>query len=207
MKTQIDSFNTIESSTGPVEFLEKGSRFIAFVSAVETESQVKANLDQLRIKYHDCSHVCYAFRIGLGNDTKYRFSDDGEPGGTAGKPIFQEIEKRGLFNLVIAVVRYFGGTKLGTGGLSRAYQKGASEILNHAKIISIPVMSIVKLQFSYENVGEVRKVLAKYKVKQVRETYGNKKIALEYEVPVAKVGEIRKMLVAGCKGNITFETS
>jgi uncharacterized YigZ family protein len=111
------------------EAREKASRFFAFVFPVETAEQAGKKLADLKKKYFDASHVCFAWVIGTGKNEGIRSSDAGEPKGTAGTPILNAIRSAGLTNVLVAVVRHFGGTKLGTGGLSRAYRQAAAEAL------------------------------------------------------------------------------
>jgi uncharacterized YigZ family protein len=111
----------------------KGSSFIAFVTTIESISDVEANLQTIRAKYEDASHYCYAYKIGQA----LKFSDDGEPGGTAGRPMLEVLQKRNLDHVLAVVTRYFGGTKLGAGGLVRAYSGSLAKALDEAGVLEI----------------------------------------------------------------------
>ena len=117
---QNDTYKTIAK---PAEgfYKDKGSKFLAFAYPVYTEDRIKAQLSELKKEYYDARHHCYAWKLGIEND-KYRANDDGEPSGTAGKPIYGQLLSHELTNALVVVVRYFGGTKLGTSGLIRAYK-------------------------------------------------------------------------------------
>ena len=139
-------------------YKEKGSKFLGFAYPVSDEQQVKKHLDQLRNEYHDARHHCYAYRMGVEGDI-YRMNDDGEPSSTAGRPILGQISSHGLTNVLVVVVRYFGGTLLGTSGLIRSYKQAAAEALENANIIKKTVQSFYQLEFDYALMNEVMKVL------------------------------------------------
>lgn len=154
----IDEYITI---TGQVEaeIKVKSSRFIAFASPTDTPDDAQSILESVSKKYYDATHHCYAYQTGTGNDERFRYSDDGEPSGTAGKPIYQVIRGHQLTNVIIVVTRYYGGTKLGTGGLVRAYSDSASEALALAErktqIISAPLI----IGFPYNETSAVMRLI------------------------------------------------
>lgn len=152
-----DSYKTLE---GPAEgiYREKGSRFLAFGFPVENETDIRNILASLRKKYHDARHHCYAYRLGPSGES-YRLNDDGEPSGTAGKPIFGQFLSGNLTNVLAVVVRYFGGTLLGTGGLIVAYRSATADMLSHATIIERLVEMKLRLIFSYDMLNAVMKIL------------------------------------------------
>ena len=152
-----DLYRTIQS---PAEgsYKEKGSKFLAFAYPVGHEESIKEYLALLRKKYHDARHFCYAWRLEP-EKTHYRVNDDGEPSGTAGKPIYGQIVTRDLTDLLVVVVRYFGGTLLGVSGLISAYRSAASDALEHSKIIERKVFDTLKLEFGYEQMNSVMKVI------------------------------------------------
>ena len=137
-------------------YKEKGSRFLAFAEVVRTEEEVRARLAYYRKTYHDARHVCYAYRL-LNQPT--RLNDDGEPSGTAGKPIQGRIESAGLENVLIVVVRYFGGILLGTGGLVVAYREASQDALAHTRIVEYEITSTETLSFPYERMHEIMKLI------------------------------------------------
>jgi uncharacterized YigZ family protein len=136
------SYLTIKS---PAEGLykEKGSKFIAFAYSIASEEEMKEKLHELKKKYFDASHYCFAFVLGA-DKAKYRAFDDGEPNHSAGDPILGQIRAKNLTNVLVAVVRYFGGTKLGVSGLITAYKLAAEEVLNKAKIVECEVTEKIK---------------------------------------------------------------
>jgi uncharacterized YigZ family protein len=152
-----DSYKTLES---PAEgtYREKGSRFIAFGFPVQNEEEIRTILASLRKKYHDARHHCYAYRLGPIGET-YRVNDDGEPSGTAGKPVYGQMLSNNLTHVLVVVVRYFGGTLLGTGGLITAYRSATADMISHAKVIVRLVEVKVRLLFPYDMLNAVMKIL------------------------------------------------
>jgi uncharacterized YigZ family protein len=152
-----DIYKTIQEPSEGV-YKEKGSRFLAFAYPVSNEGQIKEQLAVLRKKYHDARHHCYAWRLEPAL-THYRINDDGEPSGTAGKPIFGQIVSRDLTDVLVVVVRYFGGTKLGVSGLIQAYRKAAADALDQSKIIERKVFDRIKVEFAYQQMNQVMKII------------------------------------------------
>ena len=148
-----DSYLTITKPSEGI-YKEKGSKFIAFAYPVFSEEEFKEHIQQLKKDYHDARHHCYAFRLGADHNA-YRYSDDGEPSSTAGKPIFGQIQSFELTNIAIVVVRYFGGTKLGVGGLITAYKAAAQDAIKNAAIIERTVDNFYKIEFEYDIMSEV----------------------------------------------------
>jgi uncharacterized YigZ family protein len=140
------------------EFKDKGSKFLAFAFQVDTEEQVKEWLAHLRKEHPKSRHVCYAFSIGA-NEPLERSNDDGEPSGTAGKPILGQIHSIGLSNTLIAVVRYFGGTLLGVPGLIAAYKGAAHYALTNAKVVTHYIQAEYKLETDYQHFHELMNYL------------------------------------------------
>ena len=142
-------------------YKEKGSKFFAFAVPCKTEEEVKAFIQAKRKEHHQAVHVCSAFRLG-GDKKLYRSSDDGEPSNSAGPPILGQIQSFDLSNVLIAVVRYYGGTNLGVGGLITAYRSAAKDALEQAEIIELEEEIIWELQFSYADLPKVMKSLKAY---------------------------------------------
>lgn len=144
----------------PVEGLykEKGSKFISFAYPVQTEEQIKGIVAELKDKFYDARHHCYAWMLGTGKKN-FRANDDGEPSSTAGRPILGQIQSNDLTNILIVVVRYFGGTKLGVSGLIHAYREAAADALNHAEIIEKTVDEQFRICFSYLVLNDVMKII------------------------------------------------
>jgi uncharacterized YigZ family protein len=152
-----DTYKTIEKKAEGV-FKDRGSKFIAFAIPVSTEEEAKKNLAEIRKEYHDACHHCFAYRIGPDKQT-WRTSDDGEPSGTAGKPIYNQILSKDLTNIFIVVVRYFGGTLLGVPGLINAYKTATIEALNNAVLITKTVMDIYEVTYDYPVMNDVMKII------------------------------------------------
>ena len=136
----------IPTQFGEAEFVEKKSRFIGRVWPVDTEEEALAKIQEMKKKHYDATHNCWAYII---RDGAVRFSDDGEPGGTAGMPMLQVLQREGLFNVVCVVTRYFGGILLGAGGLTRAYSKGARDALAAAGVATMGLWARVRLSCPY----------------------------------------------------------
>ena len=152
-----DGFKTIASSSKGL-FKDKGSKFLAFAFPVNNENEISQILESIRKEYHDARHHCYAWMLGEKKE-HYRVNDDGEPSNSAGKPILGQIQSKELSNILIVVVRYFGGTLLGIGGLMQAYKTAAKEALESATIIDKYIHKIYLVQFKYEEMNSVMKVL------------------------------------------------
>lgn len=153
----ITTYKTIDRKSEGL-YKEKGSKFIAYAFPVSSEKEIKEIVATLKKEFHDARHHCFAFRLGADMNF-FRSNDDGEPSGTAGKPILGQIQSFGVTNVLIVVVRYFGGTKLGVGGLIQAYREAAKDALAKAEIIEKNVEKQYELEFSYEQLPEVMKTL------------------------------------------------
>lgn len=153
----IDSYITLaEACVG--EYKEKGSKFIAYGYPFDDESELEVILGELKAIHPKARHYCYAYKIGLDNN-RYRTNDDGEPSGTAGKPIYGQILSNGLTNIAIVVIRYFGGTKLGASGLIHAYKEASKEALESATTIEKYITKSYELTFGYDHMGQILNVL------------------------------------------------
>ncbi|MCK4530430.1 MAG: YigZ family protein, partial [Candidatus Marinimicrobia bacterium] len=140
----------------------KGSKFLGFAYPVESSEEIESILHDTRKKYYDATHHCYAWQLGNGNDMKFRYNDDGEPSGTAGKPIYGAIQRLDLTHVLIISIRYYGGTKLGTGGLIRAYGQSASDTLDAAKIKTVEIGDKINFTCSYEQHPIILRVVNQY---------------------------------------------
>ena len=147
--------NTIED-TASGEFIDKKSRFIANIYRVESVEEAEKRIKEVKRKYYDAKHNCFAFSVLEENQLITRMNDDGEPSGTAGEPILNVINKNNLVNILIIVTRYFGGILLGTGGLTRAYTNASIEALNNAKILELESGAQVKVEIKYEENGKFK---------------------------------------------------
>lgn len=154
---QEDSYFTIEKGS-VAEFKDRGSRFIAYSHGIQSVTDVKQRLEQIKKEHPRATHHCYAYRLGLDNNN-FRVSDDGEPSGTAGRPILGQIDSRELTDVLIIVVRYFGGTLLGVPGLINAYKSCASLVIQVSTIIQKPIEAVYELQFDYTQVNAVMGII------------------------------------------------
>ena len=163
-----DEFKTI-SNVGEGTYSEKRSKFLAFSHHVETEEQVKDIVAQYRKKYYDARHVCYAYMLRQ----VFRANDDGEPSSTAGKPILGQINSNELTDILIVVVRYYGGVNLGTGGLIVAYKTAAAEAIAASEIEIRQVEELVTYNFPYVMMNDVMRVVKEMKPRIVNQVYDN----------------------------------
>ena len=166
-----DEFKTI-SNVGEGTYSEKRSKFLAFSHHVETEEQVKDIVAQYRKKYYDARHVCYAYMLGAERQV-FRANDDGEPSSTAGKPILGQINSNELTDILIVVVRYYGGVNLGTGGLIVAYKTAAAEAIAASEIEIRQVEELVTYNFPYVMMNDVMRVVKEMKPRIVNQVYDN----------------------------------
>lgn len=152
-----DTYSSIASRCDGL-FKDNGSRFIAQAYPVESEEQVKLIVDRLKKEYHDARHHCYAYRIGLDGSV-WRANDDGEPSGSAGRPILGQIDSAGLSDILVVVIRYFGGIKLGIPGLIRAYKTSTADALEHASVVEKVAGNDYRVTFPYLSMNSVMKVV------------------------------------------------
>lgn len=155
-----DLYKTI-SAESKGQFKDRGSRFIAFAYPVKTESEIKDKISLLRKEYYDARHHCFAWRLGADWE-RYRINDDGEPSGSAGRPIFGQIQSRELTDILVVVCRYFGGTLLGVSGLINAYRSATVQALEEVRIIEKRVEKLIRLEFSYEAMNGVMSIVKDY---------------------------------------------
>jgi uncharacterized YigZ family protein len=166
-----DEYKTI-TNTSEGYYTEKRSKFLAFAHHVETSDEVKELLSGYRKKYYDARHVCYAYMLGAERKD-FRANDDGEPSSTAGKPILGQINSNELTNILIVVVRYYGGVNLGTSGLIVAYREAAADAIAHASIETRKVEEIVRYSFSYPQMNDVMRIVKDMNPRIISQTYDN----------------------------------
>lgn len=153
-----DNYKTIDQPTEEILFKEKNSKFFGYAFPVTNTDEVKIYLDQLKKKHFGAVHFCYAYQIGT-EKMEFRANDDGEPNNSAGIPIYGQIQSFGLTNILIVVVRYFGGTKLGVGGLITAYKTAAQMVLENALIVNKTINLYFKITFDYKNINKVMRII------------------------------------------------
>lgn len=164
-----DTYLTIQDKSEGI-YTEKRSKFLAFAHPVETIEEIKDLLTDYKKKYYDARHVCYAYMLGPER-TDFRANDDGEPSSTAGKPILGQINSRELTNILVVVIRYFGGVKLGTSGLIVAYREAAAEALSAATVIEKTIEETVTFTFPYVMMNSVMRVVKELNPRIVEQKY------------------------------------
>ncbi|MEN8224764.1 MAG: YigZ family protein [Bacteroidota bacterium] len=164
--------DTYKMISAPSEgrYKDKGSKFIALAFPVRTEQEVKEKLEEVRKSYHDARHHCYAYMLGF-DKSAHRYNDDGEPSGTAGRPIFGQIQSKDLTNILVIVIRYFGGIKLGVSGLITAYKSATSDALEGANINTLTVKDVYELSFEYPLMNEVMRVIKDEELKIIEQDF------------------------------------
>lgn len=169
----MDSYKTIdETIIGEGYYTEKRSKFLAYAHHVETVDQAKSIIAGYRKKYYDARHCCFAYVLGP-NGEEFRANDDGEPSSTAGKPIMGQITSHELTNILICVIRYYGGVNLGTGGLIVAYRTAASDAIDHSKIVTRLVEEHVVFRFTYPMMNGVMGIVKDMQPKIISQTFDN----------------------------------
>lgn len=151
-------------------YKEKGSKFLSFVVPINSAKEVKEIIDEYRKKYHDARHVCYAYMLGEERN-EFRANDDGEPSGTAGRPILGQINSFELTNILIIVVRYFGGILLGTGGLITAYKEAAADAIKGGEIIEKTIEFPLSIHFKYELISEVTRLIKEFNLSVISQKF------------------------------------
>lgn len=177
---------TIEKAGAAEQTITK-SRFLAWAAACQSEQEVGAFLRAIAAQHPNAHHLAYAFRVKTAEGVIPRFSDAGEPSGTAGKPILQMLEGQKLINVAVGVIRYYGGVNLGTGGLARAYGGTAKMALDAAKIVPFVEMQLLKLSINYKRVDELTNAVTKLNGKVIDKLFGdmslNKKVHVQVSLP------------------------
>ena len=164
-----DTYLTIEKEVQGL-FKEKGSKFMAYAFPVSTEEEVKSHIQELKKEHHNARHHCYAYRLGASGEN-YRANDDGEPSGTAGRPIHGQLLSNELTNILVVVVRYFGGTLLGVSGLINAYKNATIDVINNALIIEKIIEKHYRLEFDYPLQNSIMRVLKEQQIEVVHAKY------------------------------------
>ena len=170
MEHSTDTYLTVKDNA-QTQFVEQRSRFISFIWHVTTADEVKERIAALQKEYYDARHICYAYMLGAER-TDWRANDNGEPSGTAGKPILGQINSASLSDVLIAVVRYFGGVKLGTSGLTEAYRLAAAQVIEKANVVTAYVERDVTVLFTYNMTNVVMKTVKDLDVRIAEQDYG-----------------------------------
>ena len=171
MDASLTPFNSISGPAGPEIYKARKSRFLGYCFPVGSVELAQQHLETLWKRYPDATHICYAYRIGT-DQTELRMNDDGEPAYSAGAPIFGQIEALDLFNVLVAVVRYYGGTKLGVGGLIQAYRETARAVLETADIRQVQPEALLELEFGYEDLDAVMRLITQKQLELRKQDMG-----------------------------------
>jgi len=182
-----DTYNTIKQSTEAL-FKDRGSKFLAFAYPISNEQEVKKYLDALRGLHPKANHHCYAYRLGTDR-SQFRVNDDGEPSGSAGRPILNVLLSKDITNILVVVVRYFGGTLLGVPGLINAYKSSTVEVLAEAEFVQKTVNDIYEVSFDFEAMNDVMKVVKEFGLKISNQTYDNR-CALTIEIRKSMLNQV-----------------
>lgn len=168
-KTMSDTYKVIKSESRG-QYKEKGSKFIAIALPVNTEEEIKFKLEEIKKEFHDARHHCFAYILGLGKET-FRINDDGEPSGTAGRPIYNQILSKEITDVLVVVVRYFGGTKLGASGLVNAYKTAAREALDQARILAKTINDYYRVEYEYEDTNDIMRIVNDENLQQIQQDF------------------------------------
>ena len=188
----IDEYKTI-ATTSEGYYTEKRSKFLAFAHPVKTLDEVKDIIAGYRKKYYDARHVCYAYMLGAER-TDFRANDDGEPSSTAGKPILGQINSNELTDILIVVVRYYGGVNLGTCGLIVAYREAAADAINHATIEMRQVEELITYSFAYPQMNDVMRIVKDMTPRVVSQTYEGTTCTIVLSIRKGEAEQLRQRL-------------
>ena len=197
------SYQTLEDVSVAEPPPSKGSRFIGHAAPIQSAEQAMAYVETIRERYPDASHHCFAWRTQTG-DRGWRASDDGEPGGTAGRPILARIDGAELVGVVVVVVRYYGGTNLGKGGLIRAYGGAASAAIDSGTVLSVRETQNVVVTLAYGDQGPVQSVLRTFQLEPVDERFDTK-VHLTIAVPTEEAVALRQAIQDRTGGRARFQ--
>ncbi len=192
------TYNTIKNSQSIRLSIEK-CRFWAFISPVSGEEEAKSMRDNLRGQYPDATHHIFAYRLLLGGQLRERSNDDGEPTGTAGLPVLEALRKKQLVNLQLVVIRYFGGIKLGKGGLIRAYRSSAETVIDQVNLFPLKPQLTLTLQVDYANLGEVMKLIPSLGGSIIEVKY-SQLIYIRFKFPAGQTAELKDSLQKVTRG-------
>ncbi len=197
-------YSVLSADSGPLELREKGSRFISFAIKCCTMEEADKIIAAYRKKYFDATHLCYAFCLRIGQREYKRSSDDGEPSGTAGVPIMQEILGSGLWNLLVMVIRYYGGTKLGTGGLVRAYGGAAQLVLDSAESRQVEITLKGSIVLPFRETGLVMQWLNRHHGLSIEQNYSDRGIVMTVALPINEAATARQSLIDMSSGRLEW---
>ena len=178
-----DTYSTISKPSKEVLFKDRGSKFFGYAFPITITEEVKSNIEDLKQLHSNAGHFCYAYEIGI-DGTNYRYSDDGEPGNSAGAPIYGQLQSFDVTNVLIVVVRYFGGTKLGVGGLRNAYKTTAKMALDESDIVEKVITQNYKVEFGYDLMNEVMRLIKSLNLNIINQEM-NERCIITFEVKLS----------------------
>ncbi len=197
-----DFYFTIENESR-AEIKIKNSRFIGqtyFITSIESVQMILANIKK---QEYNANHNCYAFIVGVGKQKVFKYSDDGEPNGTAGKPIYDVIAGNNLTNILLVVTRYFGGTKLGTGGLVKAYSEAAKSVIDKSKIIKKYLINTLEFEIDFSHFNSLNYIIANSNAKILKSDFSNI-VKIKLEVRKSKTTQIKNEITELTSGKVSF---
>lgn len=203
MSDSPDKFTSIEGFK-QTELKIKGSKFIACAFSVENEKDVENLIQKTKKEFSDATHHCFAYRIRSRTGDNFKTSDAREPRGTAGKPILRAIQSKNLYNILVVVTRYFGGTKLGKGGLSRAYRQSALEVLEKSRLVEGSLTKDFSIFFPLGLIGKISQVLDRYGAKILERDLGDEG-CFRIEVRLSQEEKVVHSLLGATGGQVKFE--
>lgn len=198
----LESYKTLLEG-GTAEIVEKKSRFIATVRLVESEEEALTFIEEMKKKYWDARHNCYVYSVGMNREYT-RCSDDGEPSGTAGRPMLDVILGEDIYNVAVVVTRYFGGILLGTGGLVRAYSKAVQEGLKNSRIIQKKYGISLEVTTDYTGIGKIQYIAGERKLPVLDSEYTDK-VVMKLLVPADEIEAVRKTITEGTNGRARMQ--
>ncbi len=199
-----DTYRTIKEQA-QAEFKIERSRFIGTAVPIATRDAAEAAYDTIRRRYHDATHNCFAYRVGIDDEkAETRSSDDGEPSGTAGRPILDALNSGNVTNTLVVVTRYFGGVKLGTGGLARAYRQAADQVLATAVIVERLIEQRFCLRFGHDETSVVMHALAELRIKPARTDYTDD-VVVYARIRRSQFKQLRTALIERSRGRVVVE--
>lgn len=181
----------------------KGSKFIASAQPIDSEEKAAAFIEEIKKEFHDATHNCFAWKIGVGRRQKFRYKDNGEPAGTAGQPILKAINSAGVSNVCVVVSRYFGGTKLGTGGLMRAYGRMAYELLRSCESDKKYNSSTVTFSVEFDFVNVAHSVINSFS-SELKDSRYDERATFEVEVRESRLTAFKEKLTEATNGQVRF---
>jgi uncharacterized YigZ family protein len=202
-KTTTDQFLQLKDKCRSEEKI-KGSRFIANAAPVATEREAQEFIGEIKKEFHDATHNCYAWKIGVGQKQKYRYNDGGEPSGTAGRPILKSISSTNASNVCVVITRYFGGTKLGTGGLMRAYGRISYGLLKSCETEKKYSTETITFSIDFDFVNVAHSAINSFSA-ELKDSHYGEKVTFEVEVRASKLSAFKAKIIEATNGQVKIK--